>query len=259
MDNKKTIRRELNQTILQIECQMGYKEDYQLRMLQENQIKGLLEIKGHGSEKLTVYEYDISGKTSLSQKYSKKKIGAKDMKKFLDVMIGLVDEVVEHMLNPNGILLDPDYIFWEKGEYYFCYIPDEKEEISCAFHGLMDYFVQWTDYQDVPGIKLAFMLHKETMEENYSLKKIADKIKEQEMQQKEKLKEKKRKELEEESYYPMGTFESAEHDWITHQEMGSQILRETDNMWKPVKKFLQKHKRPKWGDWDDIYIDESDL
>lgn len=261
MEMKKEIKRELNQTILRIESDGSYREDYQIKMLQENQIPSILSISGHGTEEKSVYEYEIGGKISLTQRYSKKKIGAKEMKKFLDVVITLVEDLKEYMLDPDGLILDPEYIFWEKGEYYFCYVPDGKEEIHIAFHKLMDYFVQWTDYQDVPAVKLAFMLHKETMEENYSLKKIVEEIKEQELQLKEKQKEKKQKEEreKEELFYAMGTYESAEHDWITQQEMGSQILRETDNMWTPVKRFLQKHKRPKWGDWDGIYVDESDL
>ena len=118
----------------------------------------------------------------------------------------------------------------------------------------MDSFVQWTDYKDVPSVKLAFLLHKETMEENYSLKKIMETIREQEEQ-----KEKQKKRRDEEPEFTMGTYETSEHDWITHQEMGSQILRETDNMWTPVKHFLNRHKKPKWGDWDGLYVEEEVL
>jgi hypothetical protein len=119
----------------------------------------------------------------------------------------------------------------------------------------MDSFVQWTDYQDVPSVKLAFLLHKETMEQNYSLKKILEKLKEMD-EQKEKLRERKQRE---EQGITIDTYEMEEPDWITQQEMGAKILRETDNMWTPVKQFLQKHSRPKWGDWDGIDIDEEDF
>lgn len=250
----KTIKRELNKTVLSIAYQKPYKEDYQIHMLQENEITGLLGIAGHGLDDQTVYEYEISGKTSLNQRYSKKKINSKEMKKILEMIVRMTDELTEYLLPPSGLLLDPEYIYWEKGEFFFCYVPGWEEEICGSFHKLMDSFVQWTDYKDVSGVKLAFLLHKETMEENYSLKMIMDKIREQEEQ-----KEKQKKRKEEEPVFTMGTYESPEHDWITHQEMGSQILRETDNMWIPVKRFLQKHKRPKWGDWDGIYIDEGEL
>lgn len=256
MELKKSIKRELNKTMLSIEYEKRYEEDYQLRMLQENELKGILPVSGHGTEKESIFEYEVSGKTSLNQRYSKKKINSKEMKKILNAIITLIDALIDHLLPPGGLLIDPEYIYWEKGEYYFCYVPGWEDEISRSFHKLMDSFVQWTDYQDVPSVKLAFLLHKETMEENYSLKKIMEMIQEQEEQRE---KNRKKKEEETDITFAMGTYEGAENDWITHQEMGSQILRETDNMWIPVKRFLQKHKRPKWGDWDGIYVDEGEL
>ena len=43
------------------------------------------------------------------------------------------------------------------------------------------------------------------------------------------------------------------------QEMGSTILRETENLWTPMKRFLHRRRKPKWGDWDGLYIEEEDL
>ena len=54
-------------------------------------------------------------------------------------------------------------------------------------------------------------------------------------------------------------YDTEEHDWITEQEMGSSIMRETDNLWIPVKRFLTKHKKTKWGEWDGLHIEEEEL
>ena len=54
-------------------------------------------------------------------------------------------------------------------------------------------------------------------------------------------------------------YDTKEHDWITEQEMGSSIMKETENLWTPVKRFLNKHKKPKWGDWDGLHIEEEEL
>ena len=37
-------------------------------------------------------------------------------------------------------------------------------------------------------------------------------------------------------------YDTKEHDWITEQEMGSSIMKETENLWTPEKRFLNKHK-----------------
>lgn len=248
---KTSLKRELNHAILTIEAERGYKEDYQIRMLRENKIEGLLHVRSQEEEGVTLFEYDISGKVSMKSLYEKNKINAKEMKKFLEQISGIVDNLKEYLLDANKLLVDPEYIFCEKGNYYFCYYPLSDENIGGAFHRLMDSFVQWTDYQDTVSVKTAFMLHKETMEENYSINKILEQLREEE---KEEIAEKEKQMPDLESAY-----ETAEHDWITSQEMGSRIMKETDNLWTPVRRFLQKHKKPKWGDWDGIYIEEEEL
>ena len=102
---------------------------------------------------------------------------------------------------------------------------------------------------------MVFLLHQKTMDENYSLEKLAaeciqsrlaqDGVSESEpdMEEEEGLEE----------------YDRAVHDWIAEQERGSSILRETDNLWTPVKRFLKKHKKSKWGDWDGLHIEEEEL
>ncbi len=106
------------------------------------------------------------------------------------------------------------------------------------------------------SVKLSFLLHKETMEENYSLGKILDKIKQEETVRKP-TEEYRRKNMD--VLFQNSTCEDAEHDWIACQEMGNNIMRETDNLWTPVRRFLQKHRKPRWGDFDGIYIDEEEF
>ena len=60
-------------------------------------------------------------------------------------------------------------------------------------------------------------------------------------------------------YKRQSYYDTEEHDWITEQEMGSSIMRETDNLWIPVKRFLNKHKKTKWGEWDGLHIEEEEL
>ncbi len=285
------LKKELNQTRLRISFSGLYTEDYQIRMLRENHVKGLLSISAVGEGERTVYEYDITGLISMRQYYRQKKITWEDMNGFLGQIQEVIEDTESYLLNSNRLLMNPEYIFCEEGEYRFCYFPQGDEDIRMSFHRLMDDFVQWTDYQDIPSVKTAFFLHKETMKENYSLKRIMlelEKMKEEEkggisaVEPKEKRtkdtkggkREDEEKILRErERQAPEGErpcvepllrqrafeYDSEEHDWITRQEMGSKILKETDNLWSPVKRLLHRHKRPKWGDWDGIYIDEEDF
>lgn len=226
-----------------IEESVLYKEDYQIRMLEENQIEGILPVKGRGRNGCSFYDYDVSGKISMKAMYERSKISSQDMKKFLSQLKQVIYSVERHLLNKQCILLRPEYIFYEEERYYFCYFPLAKEDFWKEFHVLTEYFVKYADYEDQECIKMVFLLHKETMEEYYSLEKLIERC----------------LSMEEEPQIPKISYDTSEHDWISSQERSSSILRETDNMWVPVKRFLTKHKKQKWGDWDGLYVEEEEL
>lgn len=244
-----------------IEEKLVYREDYQLKMLQANRIEGLLSVHGRGIDERSYYDYDVSGKVSLKAMYEKSNISGGEIKKFLEKLISVIKETERHLLDIHCILLQPEYIFYDDGEYYFCYYPPGGRNLWDEFHRLTEYLVKQADYKDQECVRIVFLLHKETMEENYSLEKLTEEC----LKSAEESKtgeygraEKKGLDLMTEESGEKG-FDKEEHDWITEQEMGSTILRETDNLWTPVKRFLNRRKKQKWGDWDGLYIEEDEL
>lgn len=229
-----------------IEESVIYKEDYQMRMLQANELDGILTVRGRGIDGCSYYDYDVSGKISMKAMYERGKIESKDIKAFLGQLRTTMKEVERYLLNKHCILLKPEYIFYEDGKYYFCYYPLAEGDMWEEFHILTEYFVKQADYEDKECVKIVFLLHKETMEENYSMEKIIEECMKPEQPP---------AEVKEEDT----VYDTREHDWIAEQEMGSSILKETENLWTPMKRFLEKHRKPKWGDWDGLYIEEEEL
>ena len=52
-----------------IEESVPYTEDYQNKMLEENQVEGLLEMHGRGMDDKSCDEYDVSGIVSMNPLY----------------------------------------------------------------------------------------------------------------------------------------------------------------------------------------------
>ena len=215
-----------------IEEHVLYKEDYQMKMLKANSPEGFLHVGGRGVNGSSYYDYDVSGKVSMQAMYARAKLKAEDIRHFMEQLGNVLKEAERYLLDIHCILMDPEYIFYEEGRYYFCYYPLAKQDIWEKFHILTEYMVKVADYQEEECVRLAFLLHKETMEIDELLEERREKT----------------------SYY-----DTREHDWISEQEMGSSIMRETDNLWMPVKRFLNKHKKSKWGDWDGLHIEEEEL
>lgn len=218
-----------------------------------NEIEGLLPVKGRGMDGRSFYDYDVSGKISMKAMYERGKINGKDVKMFLKQFRMVFDEVKKYLLNIHCILLDPEYIFYEDDRFYFSYYPLAERDVWEEFHKLTEYLVKQADYEDQECVRIVFCLHKETMKENYSLEKMIEKCIHEEMDE-QKLPEK----MADESIQDV-RYDTLNHDWITEQELGSRIMEETENMWMPVKRFLRKHKKPKWGEWDGLHIEEEEL
>ncbi len=266
-----------------IEEPVVYKEDYQMRMLRMNDIDGLLSVKGRGIDGVSFYDYNVSGKISMQAMYEKNKISGEDLKAFLKQLLAVIRTVENYLLNINCILIDPEYIFYESGKYYFCYYPQARREVWEEFHRLTEYFVKQADYEDKECVRVVFILHKETMAENYSLEKIVKAcVKSSEKKPEGGVRrgaELRRSALIREIYedddeteeagqervrrkdpeITAEDYDTSEHDWIKRQHRGSLIMEETENMWTPVKKLLNRRKKPKWGDWDGLYIEEEEL
>ena len=239
-----------------IEEEAIYAEDYQNRMLEENEIPELLKMNGRGMDDKSCYDYDVSGKVSMKALYEKHSMNGEEIKILLKNILNVVKEVERYLLDVNCILMDPEYIFYAEDQYYFCYYPPGNQSLWISFHQLSEYLVKCADYQDQECVRIVFLLHPETMKENYSLECIIKEcIKEEEKEiQKIHVAE---KDLERDEAKIV--FDRAEHDWIASQEIGSTILRETDNLWTPVKRFLHKRRKPRWGEWDGLYIEEEEL
>lgn len=209
-----------------IEEHVLYKEDYQMKMLKANSPEGFLKVAGRGMNGSSYYDYDVSGKISMQAMYTRAKLKAEDIRQFMYQFGNVLKETGKYLLDIHCILLEPEYIFYEEGQFFFCYYPPATQDLWEKFHVLTEYMVKVADYEEEECVRLAFLLHKGTMEEK----------------------------RERTSYY-----DTEEHDWITEQEMGSSIMRETDNLWIPVKRFLNKHKKTKWGEWDGLHIEEEEL
>ncbi len=209
-------------------------EDYQVAMLRENTVPGLLTMHVRYVDNRSNYYYDISGMQSLKAKYEKEKLKYADIMQLVKALLETMAEAKKYMLDGEKILLDPSYIFHEKKGYYFTYYPSSMLDIQEEFHKLTEFLVREVDYQDREGVHLAYTLHKSTMEDHYSIQKIIENLQEEEEGSKVQYVERMEKIVEE----PM-------------------VVAEKPDMWEPVKRLLERKKKEKWGHWDDIHIEEE--
>lgn len=236
-------KNDLKKAYLILEGEEGEKEDYQIEMLRENEIPGVLKTDVRYVDNVIHYHYDISGKVSFRAMHEKVNLTGEDMKHLVEQLLAAIKTLRKYMLDGNAILLEPEYIFCMKQQFFFCYYPSGQRELRAEFHKLTEFFVREVNYKDKEGVRFAYTLHKATMEENYSIEQILEELSCEE-----------KEEVKEVSAAPITYTERMEN-----KALEEVLIAEKREMWEPVRKLLERKKKGKWGYWDDFRSDDGEL
>lgn len=225
-------KNDLKRAYMILEGEVGDREDYQIVMLKENEIPGILKLDVRYVDNQSQYYYDISGKTSFKIRHEKVNLTIEDMRRLVNDLLEAIQTLKKYMLDGTCILLEPEYIFCEEQSYFFCYYPSCSHDIREEFHRLTEFFVREVDYKDEEGVHFAYTLHKATMEENYSVEEIMKNVIPKETKDTEDI------------------CETSVVDYTERIEslaMEESMIEEKDSMWESVRRFLERSKRRKWG------------
>ena len=244
-----------------IDSVQPYRENYQMRMLKNNRIPGLLRVSGCGMEGASRYYYHTGHSQSLEMYYKNKDIRAEEILKLTRQFLSVMEKMKDYMLEPNYLMISEKYIFKKNENYFFCFFPENEKTWQVSYHELTEYFVRKVDYQDLESIQLACMLHKETLKETYDLESILQQYEEEAKNREEKSKEEK---IREESKREKDRREMEENQNIEVQE-NSYYNKARENYavmeekrYGPIKKFAKRFKPGKWGEWEDLITEADD-
>ncbi len=170
-------------TCLSIELPEAYQENYKLRMIQENQINGLLELSSCGGDKKSKYTYTVTGMRTMRDQYEQQMLQSEDILLILTDLLDAIRSMKKYLLDPESLLLYPEYIFCDEGQWKFCCLPQWKKNMTDSIHILSEYFIKKTDLRDTVGVMLSFELHKATFYKHFELETILKKYITQEEQE----------------------------------------------------------------------------
>lgn len=221
-------KNDLKKAYLVLEGAEGEQEDYQIVMLRENDIEGILKTDVRYVDNQSHYQYDISGKTSFKTFHERINLSYDVMKNLVASLLQTIQTIRKYMLDANCILLEPEFIFCDQEKFYFCYYPPCQTDAKAAFHQLTEFFVREVNYKDEEGVHFAYTIHKMTMEENYSIEEIMQKLVPQEQEE----------------------IEVTVMDYTERMEnatLEDAMVEEKNDLWEPVRRLLERAKRRRMG------------
>lgn len=168
--------RELQNTYLVFED--GRKEiieSFTGRMINMGKIGGILDCSFRLIDGKREVKYDVSSLISLEQCYAVKELSFMALRDLVGRISRLMTEFEQNLLEGNGVVYDPKYIFFdrESGEYYFIYDFTEVRD-ECSIETLAEYCIERIDNKEERAVDLAYYFYEHARDGHFSLKKVEE-------------------------------------------------------------------------------------
>ena len=147
---------------------------YQVNTIRYNKIEGLLPVHFLIENGEYQYFYDITCKEPLFDQMKNRKYTVKEIRTILSDLYRCIHVMEEYLLDINLLMVEPEYIFFDKKKhaYCFCFYPEKKGTFETAFRGLLEYFMNFLDYQDESTVVLIFSMYQKARNRNTSFAEI---------------------------------------------------------------------------------------
>ena len=171
--------RRLDYQYMMIETDEEARSDYRLSMLINNRINGFLSVHVQQMNGKSTLSYEITSLENLPEFLDARKITYDEMVSLLLQFCSAVSEAGRYLLDGEGILLEPQYIYVSKSleRIRFCYYPYQHMPLHQSVNVLCRFLIDHIDYDDRRSLELAYGLFQESLRENLSISVIVGCIK----------------------------------------------------------------------------------
>lgn len=171
--------RRLDYQYMMIETGGEARSDYRLSMVINNRINGFLPVHVQQMNGKSTLSYEITSLENLPEFLDARKITYDEMVSLLLQFCSAVSEAGRYLLDGEGILLEPQYIYVSKSleRIRFCYYPYQHMPLHQSVNVLCRFLIDHIDYDDRRSLELAYGLFQESLRENLSISVIVGCIK----------------------------------------------------------------------------------
>ena len=173
---KITYRREMKHNYLIIEPENTGYDGYEIYMMEENRIEGLLGFQMKQIDGQRYYYYEITSKQPLNRVLEYHSLGEGELKKLINKTAQILERMEAYLLQEKQILLEPEYIYVnpETFEIYLCLVPGRQGGFPEEMSGLLRYLLGKVNHQDKECVVMAYGLYQESLKENYGIRDLME-------------------------------------------------------------------------------------
>lgn len=160
--------REVKDTFMQIES--AKKDNYQMKMIMNNHIPGLLEINYRMVNGKTRYLYRISSMINMEDEFHKKNLCFEDLQALIKAFLKLFSSMENFLLDFNGLMLTPDTVYKDirTSEWQFAYFVDKESDFEDDMKEFFEYIIRNVNHKDIRAVTMAYGIYKRICEGNFN-------------------------------------------------------------------------------------------
>ena len=230
------IKKEGNEKYLSAKGLKFDESNYQIQMIMNNNISGLIPISIRNINNEKELLYDITGMSSLSSIFGRNLIRREELVKITLAIKQLGDSLREYLLSEDNIKFDFNYIYYKakQNQYYFCYCPERVEDFALQMKTLYNQILDYVNYNDKDAVSIAYGMQEISSRDDFTLEELLE--------------------------FVLGTKEEPEPVILEEDEEDFDIEEDEEeqknSFFDTIKNIFHKNKKEE--DEESIYIEETD-
>lgn len=144
-------------------------QTYAFKMIEKNQMKGVLPAKVRMEDGRGYLYLDIGNKRNLVEIYKDKEMDLEEMTKIFQGLLPILEELRNYLLTEKMIYLDPQYIFEQEDETGYCVVILPWQDENPNFRKMAEFFLEKINQKDENGVNAAYHFYRQQSQEPFSL------------------------------------------------------------------------------------------
>jgi len=153
-----------------IEEEMFKLEPYCVKMLEQQQIEGILPLEQRLLDNRILFYYDITARQSMLNLLEKVVLSYDKVSKLVFGILTTIERAYEYLLPEDDFILSPEFIYMDLATYTpsFCYLSGYHKNLNEQMNSLLEYLMNKVDYNDKEAVFLVYQLYAVSKEDGFT-------------------------------------------------------------------------------------------
>jgi len=158
---------DVRHSFLTVRSDIKLRENFELRMLEENRIDGILPMTVCDNDGILDLNYDITGMLPLSEVLLNRRLTGGDIRHIVLSLKHILTGLGPFLLSGTGMILSAESVYTDPVTLspYFLYLPGRDESFSSSLTDLLEHLMAAVDHDDYDSVVLAYRLYKESQDD----------------------------------------------------------------------------------------------